>query len=227
MQGPQVESGGKEGLSESAQEDSETRGTDSAQVTNVTGIDQQVDPEGALEGADTPLSPAPVEDESIAVPDHSSKEESSDTMVVAEAADGTGQHPVDMDAVDDGPTPMPTTAPTQSALTTSDGSPGTTPPRAPISVIPLPASPSSEPDVEAPSNAGSALAQAVDLPSPPEVLPAEAPSDLPQPMVVRLEPATEEGVLTGPALIAVIALAVMGVVAVMALTFRMLQRREG
>ena len=193
----------------------------------MTGIDQQVDPEGAPEGADTPLSPAPVEDESIAVPDHSSKEESSDTMVVAEAADGTGQNPVDLDAADDGPTPMPTTAPTQSALATSNGSPGTTPPPNQISVAPLPASPSSVPGVEAPSDAGPAPGHAVDLPSPPEVLPAEAPSDLPQPMVVRLEPATEEGVLTGPALIAVIALAVVGVLAVMAVTFRMLQRREG
>lgn len=231
MQGPQVKTEAK-GVSaelseESAQEDAEVSGTDSAQVTNVIGIDQQVDPEGAPEGADTPLSPAPVEDESIAVPDHSSKEESSDTMAVAEAADGTGQNPVDLDAADDVPAPVPTTAPTQSTLPPADGSARITLPPMPISVAPLPASPSSDPDVEVPSNAWPAPGQSVDLPSPPEVLPAEGPSDLPQPMLVRLEPATEEGVLTGPALIAVIALAVVGVVAVMAVTFRMLRRGEG
>ena len=241
IQGPQTKAEGKGGLAELAEEsvleesvageseaeDSVASRTDSAHVSNVTDAEQQVDPDGTPEGADTPLYPTPVEDESIPAPDHSSKEEESSTTAVAEAANGTGQHPDRTDAVDDGPTPVPSIVPTESTLPPFAGSPRTTMPPTPTPVASLPVSPSSLPDAKVSSSGSRALDQAVDLSSPTEVLAAEAPSDFPQPVVVRLEPVKDRGVLTGPALIAAIALAVTGVAAVIAVAFRMLQHKKG
>ncbi len=149
--------------------------------------------------------------------------------VVPVAAETTteNQTPLDLDEPVDEPSPPPspviTSSPTPSAVPLF-----TSLPPAPASAAPLPSPPTSILHTESAPRVTPALTPVADpLKAFPSPFPASVPSEVsPQPEVVTLAPTADSPSISGPALIALFALASVGALAVMALAIRIRRRAE-
>ena len=149
--------------------------------------------------------------------------------VVPVAAETTteNQTPLELDEPVGEPSPPP------SPIITSSPTPSAAPlftslPPAPAFAAPLPSPPTSILDTESAPRATPALTPVPDqLKAFPSPFPASVPSEVPpQPEVVTLAPTADSPLISGPALIALIALASVGALAVTALAIRIRRRAE-
>lgn len=209
-------------------------------------VNQRPDSEDNASQPNAPEFSAPVEDEIIGMPDPGSSNGpnsmASPTSKPDEGVDSSDANPVETESVS-GATPQPSVAsdagdelPTPVPIgldrpfRAPEVAPPTTPlPPAPASAAPVPAPSPSVPGPEPAANATTPPTPAADPPSAtlPSV-PTSAPNELPsQPEVVKLAPEDDGRPLTSPALIAMIALAIIGLLAATTVAVQARLRRRG